>query len=272
MLRGDQRASDSRDEPPFVDVGDVAHELHGSMRDALFKGDKRPVAAPPQSHDDHGFDPWYYCLLIAHPEARCDLHRLMMLGLATARVGEVEDYQNGATLNLGAYEEYIVQGLQDMTIQQEAEYQSDIEEYCSQSGDIRPESTYNIDSRVPTVTKDLKEGSAQKAMDPDRVSDCSRCVCEYLYMVEHNALGLTSDSQKTFLTETNDRESPGLIPTGGTSTKACSALQVLWSTRHNRSLREPSTPIKTLFTALEVLLSRAPVSVQPRLQGLPSGL
>ncbi|AWP19552.1 Hypothetical protein SMAX5B_008374 [Scophthalmus maximus] len=51
-----------------------------------------------------------------------------------------------------------------MTIQQEAEYQSDIEEYCSQSGDIRPE---------------------------------SRRVCEYLYMVEHNALGFTSDSQKT---------------------------------------------------------------------------
>ncbi|KAF0029331.1 hypothetical protein F2P81_018436 [Scophthalmus maximus] len=132
-----------------------------------------------------------------------------------------EDYENGATSNLGAYEEYIVQGLQDMTIQQEADYQSDIEEHCSQSGDIRPESMYNIDSRVPTVTKDLKEGSAQIATDPDRVSDCSRRVCEYLYVVEHNALGFTSDSQKTFLTETNDRESLGLIPTGGTSTKAC---------------------------------------------------
>ncbi|KAF0023412.1 hypothetical protein F2P81_024042 [Scophthalmus maximus] len=73
MLRGDQRASDSRDEPPFVYVGDVAHELHGSVRGALFKGDKRPVAAPPHSHDDHGFHPWYECLLIAHHEARCDL-------------------------------------------------------------------------------------------------------------------------------------------------------------------------------------------------------
>ncbi|KAK2832705.1 hypothetical protein Q5P01_016594 [Channa striata] len=135
-LRGGSSSTASRDkddEPPFVYVGDVAHGQHSSVRGALFKGDSRPVAGPPPSHDDRGFDPWFDCLLIADPE-----HELMKPEPGSSDVVGGDGWNDTAPdLASG---EYITQKLESMTIQDVNDVQ----------GDIYVESACNADEPAAT--------------------------------------------------------------------------------------------------------------------------
>ncbi|KAK2829947.1 hypothetical protein Q5P01_017878 [Channa striata] len=154
------------------------------MRGALFKRDSRPVAGPPPSHDDRGFDPWFNCMLIADPEVECDPHELMKPELGSSDVVHgVGDGWNGTAPDLTSGE-YITQKLESMTIQDVNDAQ----------GDIYVESTCNTDKFSSGVQRVAARGAREGAEG----------VCAGLHVVETEALGFTEETLNVFLAQAKD--------------------------------------------------------------------